>query len=114
MAASIPVPLALGRFKQLPQRESKVRQGSIRTMPVWIDNPDDPGGPPYRPIAVFWVSLRTGLLHSWGSATLDRIPPASRCSSLLEFGTKWATLSTGVRDEFSSTMSACATCWRSR
>lgn len=89
MAAPVPVPLALGRFKQLPQRESEIWQASIRTMPMWIDNPDDPAGPPYRPTAVLWVSLRTGLLHLGLSAPGQDAAEVA-LSSFLEFGSKWA------------------------
>ncbi|HXH25031.1 MAG TPA: hypothetical protein VNI78_07260 [Vicinamibacterales bacterium] len=39
---TIPVPLALGRFKRLPQRTTEVWQGGIFKLPAWIENPDDP------------------------------------------------------------------------
>jgi hypothetical protein len=84
MAPSIPFPIALGRFKQLPQRTTEVWQGGL---PAWIDNPPDPDGPPYRPTGALWVSLRTGLLHmapdegSVGNAELA-------VQTLIEFGLK--------------------------
>ena len=88
MAPSIPFPIALGRFKQLPQRTTEVWQGGLVKLPAWIDNPQDPGGPPYRPTGALWVSLRTGLLHmsipdegSVGTADLA-------VQTLIEFGLK--------------------------
>jgi tetratricopeptide (TPR) repeat protein len=90
MALTVPVPLAFGRFKQLPQRTSEVWQGGLVRLPAWIDNPTDPAGPPYRPIGALWVSLRTGLIH------VDVPPEGSSASAefalsaLLEFGLKWA------------------------
>jgi tetratricopeptide (TPR) repeat protein len=63
MTTSVPFPIALGRFKQLPQRTTEIWQGDLVKLPAWIENPQDPDGPPYRPTGALWVSLRTGLLH---------------------------------------------------
>ena len=63
MTTSVPFPIALGRFKQLPQRTTEIWQGGLVKLPAWIENPQDPDGPPYRPTGALWVSLRTGLLH---------------------------------------------------
>ena len=60
MPLAVPISLALGRFKQLPQRTSEVWQGGLVRLPVWIDNPANPEGVPYRPTGAVWVSLRTG------------------------------------------------------
>ena len=63
MALTVPIPLALGRFKQLPQRSGDTWQGGLVRLPVWIDHPTQPEGEPYRPTGALWVSLRTGLIH---------------------------------------------------
>ena len=60
MPLAVPISLALGRFKQLPQRTSEVWQGGLVRLPMWIDNPANPEGVPYRPTGAVWVSLRTG------------------------------------------------------
>jgi hypothetical protein len=49
MALTVPIPLALGRFKQLPQRSGEIWQGGLVRLPAWIDHPTDPEGEPYRP-----------------------------------------------------------------
>jgi hypothetical protein len=90
MTLTVPIPLALGRFSRLPQRTHEVWQGGLVRMPMWIDHPTDSNGPPYRPTAAVWVSVRTGLMH------LAMPPEGSQASAelafdtLLEFGLKWA------------------------
>jgi tetratricopeptide (TPR) repeat protein len=84
-----PASLALGRFKQLPQRMAEVWQGSIRRLPVWVENEDDPAGAPFRPLGAFWVSLRTGLIHI-ETAAPDTPRADLALSSFLAFGLKWA------------------------
>jgi hypothetical protein len=49
MPLTVPLSLALGRYKQLPQRAGNVWQGGLVRLPVWIDHPADPDGEPYRP-----------------------------------------------------------------
>ena len=90
MPLTVPIPLALGRFARLPQRTHEVWQGGLVRLPMWIDHPTDPTGPPYRPTGAVWVSLRTGLMHL-------AIPPEGSPASaefalgaLIEFGMKWA------------------------
>jgi hypothetical protein len=63
MPLTVPLSLALGRYKQLPQRAGEVWQGGLVRLPEWIDHPTDPDGEPYRPTGALWVSLRTGLIH---------------------------------------------------
>jgi hypothetical protein len=99
MTLAVPVPLAFGRFKQLPQRTNEVWQGGLVRLPAWIDHPTDPEGEPYRPVAALWVSLRTGLVHL-------ALPPEGTVASaelalaaLLEFGLKH---SKGARADSSS------------
>lgn len=85
---TIPVPLALGRFKRLPQRTTEVWQGGIFKLPAWIENPDDPDTPPIRPSAALWTSLRTGLVH----LELAKDQPATpelAFDVLLEFGLRY-------------------------
>jgi hypothetical protein len=41
MPSSVPIPIALSRFKQLPQRSTEGWQGGLFRMPMLIDNPDD-------------------------------------------------------------------------
>jgi tetratricopeptide (TPR) repeat protein len=88
MGSSTPLPIALGRFKQLPQRSNEVWQGGLVKLPAWVDNPDDPDCPPYRPMAALWVSLRTGLLHL-ALADKGTVPtPDLAVKALIEFGLK--------------------------
>jgi len=86
---SPPALLALGRFKQLPQRTAEVWQGTLRPLPAWIENQDDPEGPPYRPLGAFWVSLRTVLIHI-ETAAPDTPRVDLALSSFLAFGLKMA------------------------
>lgn len=88
MASSTPLPIALGRFKQLPQRSNEVWQGGLVKLPAWIDNPRDPDGAPYRPTGALWVSLRTGLLHM--ALPEEGTAPTSdfALKALIEFGLK--------------------------
>lgn len=90
MALTVPVPLAFGRFKQLPQRTGEVWQGGLVRLPVWIDHPTDPDGAPYRPIGALWVSLRTGMMHL--ALPQEGVPSSWELalSALLEFGLKWS------------------------
>ncbi len=90
MALTVPVPLALGRFKQLPQRTSEVWQGGLVRLPAWIDHPTDPAGEPSRPIGAVWVSLRTGLVHVDLPAEGASASPELAFTALLEFGLRWA------------------------
>jgi len=68
---------------------TEVWQGSLRPLPAWISNQDDPAGAPYRPLGAFWVSLRTGLIHI-ETAAPDTPRADLALSSLLAFGLKWA------------------------
>lgn len=88
MALTVPIPLAFGRFKQLPQRSGEVWQGGLVRLPAWIDHPTDPDGEPSRPVGALWVSLRTGLIHL--ALPHEGIPasPELALSALLEFGLK--------------------------
>lgn len=88
MAASSPLPIALGRFKQLPQRSTEIWQGGLVRLPAWIDNQQDPAGPPYRPVGALWVSLRTGLVRV--ALPSDDVPagPPLAVRALIEFGLK--------------------------
>lgn len=89
MSLAIPIPLALSRFKRLPQRAGEVWQGDIVRLPMWVEHQTDPDGRPFRPTGVLWASVRTGLVH------LDLADPEERPTDLalatfLEFGLKWA------------------------
>jgi tetratricopeptide (TPR) repeat protein len=90
MALTVPVPLAVGRFKHLPQRTNEVWQGGLVRLPAWIDDPADPEGEPYRPIGALWVSLRTGLVHLALPPEGSSASPEFAVTALLEFGFKWA------------------------
>jgi tetratricopeptide (TPR) repeat protein len=85
-----PASLALGRFKQLPQRTGEVWQGSIRRLPAWIADPADPDATPYRPLGAFWLSLRTGLIHMELADPPDMPMPEFALAGFLAFGLKWA------------------------
>ena len=63
MPLATSVSVALGRFGRLPQRAGEAWQGGIVRLPMWIENPADPDGPPLRATGAMWVSLRTGLVH---------------------------------------------------
>ena len=90
MPLTVPVPLALGRFKQLPQRSTEVWQGGLVRMPMWIDDPVNPDeAPPYRPTGVIWVSLGAGLMHVDLAKSEDAATPAFALATLLEFGLKF-------------------------
>jgi tetratricopeptide (TPR) repeat protein len=88
MTISMPLPIALGRFKQLPQRSNEIWQGGLVKLPAWIDNPQDPDGPPYRPMGALWVSLRTGLLYLAAPKEDNIGDPDLALKGLIEFGLK--------------------------
>lgn len=90
MPLAVPIPLALGRFKRLPQRETEVWQGDIVRFPMWVDHQTDPDGPPFRPTGVLWASVRTGLVHL--DIAHGEEPPTAdlALATFLEFGLKWA------------------------
>ena len=90
MTLNVPIPLALGRFKQLPQRSHEVWQGGLMRMPTWIDHPTDPAGAPYRPTGAVWVSVRTGLVHVALPPEGADASPEFALAALLEFGIKHA------------------------
>ncbi len=88
MVSLLPLSLAVGRFKQLPQRAAEVWQGGLVRLPAWVDDPDDPERPPYRPIGAMWISLRTGHVHL--TMPPDRAAPSPELAltALVEFGLK--------------------------
>lgn len=86
---TIPLPLALGRFKRVPQRATEVWQGGIFKLPAWVENPDDPDAPPTRPSAALWTSLRAGLAHR-ELATDNPATPELALDGLLEFGLRYS------------------------
>jgi tetratricopeptide (TPR) repeat protein len=90
MPLSIPIPLALGRFKQLARRSTEVWQGGLRKLPAWIDDPEHPDGEPSRPIGAIWVSLRTGLIHADVPREGEVASAQLALTAFLEFGLKWA------------------------
>jgi tetratricopeptide (TPR) repeat protein len=90
MSMTVPTPLALGRFKQIPQRNAEVWQGGLVRLPAWIDDPADPEGQPYRPTGAVWVSLRTGLIHLALPPEGTAASPEFALTALLEFGLKWS------------------------
>ena len=95
MAQSPPLPIALGRFKQLPQRSNETWQGGLVRLPAWIENKHDPAGAPYRPVGALWVGLRTGLVHmALPSEDLPAAPDLA-VKALLEFGLKESKSLTG-------------------
>lgn len=90
MSLGIPTPLAVGRFKRLPQRAGEVWQGDIVRLPMWVEHQTDPDGPPFRPIGVLWASVRTGLVHlEMANGDEPAIADLS-LATFLEFGLKWA------------------------
>lgn len=90
MPLAISIPLALSRFKRLPQRAGEVWQGDIVRFPMWVEHQTDPDGPPFRPTGVLWTSVRTGLVHL-DMANGDQPATADLAlSTFLEFGLKWA------------------------
>jgi tetratricopeptide (TPR) repeat protein len=90
MSLGISIPLALGRFKRLPQRAVEVWQGGIVRFPMWVNSQTDPDGPPFRPTGVLWTSLRTGLVHL--DLAKEGTQPTSEMAlaTFIEFGLKWA------------------------
>ena len=87
---SIPLPIALDRFKQLPQRSNEIWQGGLVKLPAWVDNPVDPDGPPYRPTGALWVSLRTGVPHLAFPEEGEVANADLALKALIEFGLKEA------------------------
>ena len=57
-----PLPILRGRFARLARRSNEIWQGGVVSLPVWLVD-DDPNAAPTRPMAVVWVSQRTGLSH---------------------------------------------------
>jgi tetratricopeptide (TPR) repeat protein len=90
MPLATPVSVALGRFGRLPQRAGEVWQGGIVRLPMWIDDPADPEGPPQRASGAIWVSLRTGLVHMDLAKEGEEATPELALATLLEFGLKLA------------------------
>ena len=90
MPLAIPIPLALSRFKRLPQRAGEVWQGDIVRFPMWVEHQTDPNGPPFRPTGVLWVSRRTGLVHLDLAKEGEQATPELALATFLEFGLKWA------------------------
>jgi tetratricopeptide (TPR) repeat protein len=90
MALTVSLPLAFGRFKQLPQRTGEIWQGGLVRLPAWIDHPTDPAGEPFRPTGALWVSLRTGLVHLALPPEGSAASPEFALAALLEFGLKWS------------------------
>src|SRR5260221_3825733 len=88
MPLTVPLSLALGRYKQLPQRAGEVWQGGLVRLPVWMDHPTDPDGEPYRPTGALWVSLRTGLIHVGLPEEGATASAEFALAALLEFGLK--------------------------
>lgn len=91
MPLAVPLPLALSRFKRLPQRTGEVWQGDIVRFPMWVEHQTDPDGPPFRPTGVLWVSLRTGLIHLDLAGDGEQATPELALATFLDFGLKWAT-----------------------
>ncbi len=90
MSLGISIPLALGRFKRLPQRTVEVWQGGIVRFPMWVDSETNPDGPPFRPTGVLWTSLRTGLVHLDFAKEGTRPTSEMALATFLEFGLKLA------------------------
>ena len=90
MPLAIPIPLALSRFKRLPQRAGEVWQGDIVRFPMWVEHQTDPNGPPFRPTGVLWVSMRTGLVHLDLAKEGEQATPELGLATFVEFGLKWA------------------------
>lgn len=89
-----PLSLAVGRFKQLPQRAGAPRQGGIVRIPAWVENPEDPSKP-FRPRGAIWVSLHSGRLHLDLAPNGTTATPALALDVLLEFARKETRLSAG-------------------
>jgi hypothetical protein len=90
MPLAIPIPLALSRFKRLPQPAGEVWQGDIVRFPMWVEHQTDPDGPPFRPTGVLWASVRTGLVHLDLANGDEPAPTDLALATFLEFGLKWA------------------------
>ena len=90
MPLAVPIPLALSRFKRLPQRAGEVWQGDIVRFPMWVEHQTDSNGPPFRPTGVLWVSMRTGLVHLDLAKEGEQATPELALATFLEFGLKWA------------------------
>jgi tetratricopeptide (TPR) repeat protein len=90
MPLAIPIPLALNRFKRLPQRTGEVWQGDLVRFPMWVEHQTDPDGPPFRPTGVLWASVRTGLVHLDLAQGDEPATAVLALATFLEFGLKWA------------------------
>ena len=89
MPLTTPIPLVLGRFKQLALRSQEVWQGGLVRMPMWIASAH-PGGEPWRPTGALWVSVRTGLIHLVLPEEGEAASPDFAVRALLDFGLKHA------------------------
>ncbi|WP_447975016.1 hypothetical protein [Nitrospira sp. Kam-Ns4a] len=78
--------LVMERFKRLPRRADECWQGGLVRLPAWVE--DQPGRPPHRLWAGFWVSLRTGLAHFKSAKEPSRPDWSLALEALLEFGLK--------------------------
>lgn len=90
MPLAIPIPLALSRFRRLPQRAGEVWQGDIVRLPMWVEHQADPDGAPFRPTGALWVSVRTGLVHLDLAKEGEQAAADLALATFLEFGLKWA------------------------
>src|SRR5688572_28005830 len=90
MPLAIPIPLALSRFKRLPQRAGEVWKGDLVRFPMWVEHQTDPNGPLFRPTGVLWVSMPTGLVHLDRAKEGEQATPELALATFVEFGLKWA------------------------
>ena len=86
MPLAIPIPLALSRFKRLPQRAGEVWQGDIVRFPMWVEHQTDPDGPPFGPTGVLWVSRADRTGSSRLAKEGEQATPALALATFLEFG----------------------------
>jgi hypothetical protein len=70
----ISIPLALGRFKRLPQRTVEVWQGGIVRFPMWVDNQTDPDGPLFPVIIRLLLTGALAITTAVGAAAQDVRP----------------------------------------
>jgi len=77
---------AIEQLQDLPRRSDDTWQGGLVRLPTWVHDDD---GRPYRPTAVLWINVETGMIGPEGDSILsnDRDPLAAALDAFVNFAT---------------------------